>query len=380
MDKDCRLSRLRQVPILLEKHSYEVVMEFERQLRAVKSSLVSDPATRAQTRILALNVLQGVARDLRSDGPIEVDRGGSHYSRVIGTCKSRENENLDECLGAMSVLFGVVLSAITAYLPPDAARNDLTWLALVIYQNVADATSEISTSYMESLLDRREAAPLSVLLVGGSKLFRQGLAEMLTMKEDLELGQAVNVVGQAGDLMEAFPLLHEMKPEVVLLVADASHVAGCEISEQVVEAYNFCKLVLLVPPNVRADPWTLVECGADAYVHTDVTREGLLAVVRATVREDDRVVFSMSRTAAVEKSEARARGVLTGRQLEILTLAAEGKSNGQIAETLCLSEATVKRHLANIYERLQVGSRVEAAAKVLSNDPIASYREFSVVS
>ena len=72
--------------------------------------------------------------------------------------------------------------------------------------------------------------------------------------------------------------------------------------------------------------------------------------------------------AMLEESEEGAEGVLTARELEVLLLSARGLSNARIASALYLSEATVKRHLANVYEKMGVGSRGEAAKEALLRD------------
>ena len=97
--------------------------------------------------------------------------------------------------------------------------------------------------------------------------------------------------------------------------------------------------------------------------------EHLVAAVRAAVLDpaSENVVVGLPE-GMLEDTEEGAEDVLSGRELEIVLLAARGLSNGQIAASLHLSEATVKRHLANVYEKMGVSSRGEAAREALLRD------------
>ena len=107
----------------------------------------------------------------------------------------------------------------------------------------------------------------------------------------------------------------------------------------------------------------------NAYLLKSSSAEHLIAAVRAAVLDPDggNAVVGMP-PAMLERTEGGADGVLSARELEILLLAARGLSNGRIASSLHLSEATVKRHLANVYEKMDVGSRGEAAREALMKD------------
>jgi DNA-binding NarL/FixJ family response regulator len=116
------------------------------------------------------------------------------------------------------------------------------------------------------------------------------------------------------------------------------------------------------PRYVRA----LTGVGAGAYVLKSSASEHLVAAVRAAVLdpEGDPVVVGMPRS-MLERSLEGADGVLSARELEVLLLAARGFSNARIASSLHVAEGTVKRHLANVYEKMGVGSRGEAAREAL---------------
>jgi len=113
----------------------------------------------------------------------------------------------------------------------------------------------------------------------------------------------------------------------------------------------------------------LTGVGASAYVLKTASSEHLVVAVRVAVLDPKsaNVVVGMPR-GMLEGTEEGAESVLSGRELEILLLAARGLSNGQIASSLHLSEGTVKRHLANVYLKMGVSSRGEASREALTRD------------
>ncbi|HEV8223737.1 MAG TPA: response regulator transcription factor, partial [Rubrobacteraceae bacterium] len=114
----------------------------------------------------------------------------------------------------------------------------------------------------------------------------------------------------------------------------------------------------------------LLAQGASGYLVKSASLEELLAAVRAAAHSPlrprgENVILAVPRS-VLERVEERGEEEPSGRELEILLLAARGLSNRQIAASLTLSEATVKRHLANLYAKMDVGSRGEATRKALS--------------
>jgi len=119
------------------------------------------------------------------------------------------------------------------------------------------------------------------------------------------------------------------------------------------------------PRYVRA----LAGAGAGAYVVKTSSAEHLVAAVRSAVLDPDgeHLVVGMP-PSMLEGAEGGSDGVLSARELEVLLLAARGLSNRQIASSLHLALGTVKRHMANVYERMGVGSRREASREALMRD------------
>jgi DNA-binding NarL/FixJ family response regulator len=204
------------------------------------------------------------------------------------------------------------------------------------------------------------ASPIKVLLADDHTMFREGLAAILVSRGGVE------VVGQSINDERAAAMARAKKPDAVIMQVESP-------LEKATEAVSEM-LALSPPPRVvictmTEDPRYLREMlrlGISAYVHKSSSSTELIDLIRAAVLgpENGNVVVAMPRS-ALEESEDGARDLLTGREMEILLLAARGLRNRMIASSLHLSEKTVKRHLANVYTKIGVHSRVQATQVAL---------------
>jgi DNA-binding NarL/FixJ family response regulator len=206
-----------------------------------------------------------------------------------------------------------------------------------------------------------------VLLTDDHAMFRQGIREMLSTDEEIE------VVGEAGDGLEAVALAEKLAPDVVLLDVEMPVMGAKQAMERMLENSPAPKVVIVTmyedPRLVRE----LIGLGAVAYLVKSATMEELHTAVHTAANsnvgpEKDVIIVAPPRAF---KNPAEADG-LSERELEVLLMVARGMSNHQIAVSLHLSEATVKRHLANIYPRIGVSSRGEAVSKALSKKWISA--------
>ena len=204
---------------------------------------------------------------------------------------------------------------------------------------------------------------IRVHLADDHTMFREGLAAIFTSQ-----GGDVEVVGQSsisGDDAEA--LIERNKPDVVITEVDADLNTAKEVLRRIRLLSPNSRIVVLTMFDNLHYLKALSRLGINAYVHKSSSSEELLATIDALSRQPDgdNVVVSMPR-GLLERLGEEPVGALSEREMEIVVLAARGLSNHQIARELHISEATVKRHLANVYAKIGVGSRSEAVRMALA--------------
>ena len=202
--------------------------------------------------------------------------------------------------------------------------------------------------------------PIRVLLADDHTLFRQGLAGLLGAYGGLE------IIAQVPNDEDALRIAQEEKPDVVIMQVQMPFERSKESLQQMRQLSPAPKVVLVTmfeePRYVRE----LMDLGASAYLLKSVSVEHLLRAVRAAVfdPEGHHVVVGLPQQ-MIEEVEDGSGGVLSVREMEILVLVARGLSNRQVASSLGVSEATVKRHLANAFPKMGVSSRGAAVRKAL---------------
>ena len=200
-------------------------------------------------------------------------------------------------------------------------------------------------------------------------LFREGVAEIFAAEDD------IRVIGEASDGSEAVALAEKGRPDVVLLDVEMPVMGAEGAIGGILRASPSSRVLVLTMHDEPRLVRKLLALGAHAYMVKNATRAELVAAVRAVHRIEDRIVLSVSRS-TVERLEGAEKGTLSDRELEVLLLTARALSNAQIASRLHISEGTVKRHLTNIYAKLGVSSRADAAKKALTSGLI-SFRDLS---
>jgi DNA-binding NarL/FixJ family response regulator len=225
------------------------------------------------------------------------------------------------------------------------------------------------------------ADPTRVLIVGPYALVRDGIRALLTGHDDLA------VAGDCEDGDPAVALAGRCRPDVVLLDVDAGDGAE-ETGKQVRrlrEASPSSDLVVLSPTAEPALIRTRINCGVRGFLIKSIQGQELLAAVRA-LRSDPRLLVLGVPEETVRRIDVppglllepvrsrpqpltgRVAG-LSARELEVLALVGQALSNGQIASRLALTEATVKRHLRNIFGKLGAVSRLDAVNKTAGLRP-----------
>jgi two-component system response regulator NreC len=199
------------------------------------------------------------------------------------------------------------------------------------------------------------AAEIRVMLVDDHAIERQGVRSLLDAQPDIK------VVAEAGDGLEALPLVGQCHPDVVVTETIMPRMNGLELTGQLLRRYPDLK-VLVLTRNDRDDcVLRLVQAGANAYLLKTVDRTELLSAIRAVIR-GDRVLQPAALETVLddylqrvrEPSGGRYSVELTAREREVLKLIAEGNTNQDIADLLCLSRKTVETHRSNIMDKLDL--------------------------
>jgi DNA-binding NarL/FixJ family response regulator len=203
--------------------------------------------------------------------------------------------------------------------------------------------------------------PIRVLLADDHTMFRQGLAGILDAYGGME------VVAEVPNDEDALRLARELRPDAVIMQVQMPFERAKRTLEAMRSFPDPPKVVIVTM--LESPRYVRGLSGVNAYLLKTASAERLIAAVRAAVLDPEGgdAVVGMP-PSMLEEGGDEVEGVLSTREFEVLLLLARGLSNGRIASALYLSEATVKRHLANVYEKMGVSSRGEAAREALLRD------------
>ena len=191
-------------------------------------------------------------------------------------------------------------------------------------------------------------------------MFREGLESLLASRGGVE------VVGSTSTGPEAAERVRWTRPDVIVTQLDMQPKTAEEIVSGLREASPDSRIVVLTLWDNLRYLQAIARMGIDAYLHKSSSAEELIATIGSVARDPGggNAVISMPR-ALLERLGDEPAGALSERETEVVVLAARGLSNRMIGKELHVSEATVKRHLANIYQKVGVRSRNEAVRKAL---------------
>jgi DNA-binding NarL/FixJ family response regulator len=203
--------------------------------------------------------------------------------------------------------------------------------------------------------------PIRVALVDDQELFRQGLTMLLGVEDGIE------VVGEASDGVAAVELAASVVPDVILMDVRMPRRSGIEACVALKEVAPSAQIIMLTVSDEEADLYEAVKNGASGYLLKDSSIDEVAQAIRLVAEGQSLISPSMatkllnefkqiSRADRQQLSSPR----LTDRELEVLSLVAQGLNNRDIAKRLFISENTVKNHVRNILEKLQLHSRMEA--------------------
>ncbi len=206
--------------------------------------------------------------------------------------------------------------------------------------------------------------PIRVLVADDHVLFRRGLEMVLHAEGDIE------VVGEAGDGVEALRRAEELLPDVILMDVRMPKQSGIEACLAIKEQVPSTRIIMLTISDEETDLFEAIRAGANGYLLKDVPGEEIADGIRAVHTGHSLISPSMASKLLAEFAQISRREEelpnphapkLTLREVEVLKLVARGLGNRDIGQQLFISENTVKNHVRNILEKLQLHTRMEAA-------------------
>lgn len=205
--------------------------------------------------------------------------------------------------------------------------------------------------------------PIRVLVVDDHVLFRRGLQMVLEQESDIE------VVGEASDGAEAVERAADTLPDIVLMDVRMPRRGGIDACTAIKDAVPSSKIIMLTISDEEADLYDAIKAGAMGYLLKEISIEEVASAIRAVHGGQSLISPSMASklltefASMIKRSDERQQVPtprLTDREMEVLKLVAKGLNNRDIARELFISENTVKNHIRNILEKLQLHSRMEA--------------------
>ncbi len=198
---------------------------------------------------------------------------------------------------------------------------------------------------------------IQVLLVDDHNVVRSGLATFLKAYEDLKL------VGEAKNGVEAIQLCRQVKPDVILMDLKMPEMDGVAATRAILADYPDIKIIAMTSFDEAELVHDVLAAGAIGYLLKNISADELAKAIRDAASgkstlspEAARVLIQAIRPAQQPTFD------LTEREMDVLRLVVQGKSNQQIADAMVVTIATVKAHISNILAKLQVSSRAEAIA------------------
>jgi DNA-binding NarL/FixJ family response regulator len=201
--------------------------------------------------------------------------------------------------------------------------------------------------------------PIRILIADDHPLFREGVAQSLASEPGF------TVVGQAGSGEEAFSLVADLLPDVLLLDVTMPGDGGIVTAGKVAAAWPVVRIIMLTVSEEQDTLMAALKAGARGYVLKGVTARDLANAVRVVASGDIYISPALAGGILFEltanKQDDDPLTTLTDRERDILSLVAEGLTNREIGDRLHLAEKTIKHYMTNVLQKLHVRSRVEAA-------------------
>ncbi|MFW5790068.1 MAG: response regulator [Bacillota bacterium] len=199
-----------------------------------------------------------------------------------------------------------------------------------------------------------------VLVADDHELVREGICKLLDLFDNIE------IVGEAGDGLEAVSKVREHFPDLVLLDLNMPRMNGINAIRKIKEISPEVKVIILTIHDDEEYIYKVTSAGAEGFIQKDITSEELQDAINRVLAGE--TVFPRTVSQDLDTDDEKPTDyneLLSNREHEVLGLLARGMSNREIAEELYISEKTVKNHVSNILRKLDVNDRTQAVIKSL---------------
>jgi two-component system response regulator DegU len=215
-----------------------------------------------------------------------------------------------------------------------------------------------------------------IVIIDDHQLFREGIKRILQFEENFE------VVAEGADGSEAIALVEKYRPDIVIMDINMPNTNGVEATRQLIETYPDTKVVVLSIHDDENYVMHALQTGAIGYLLKEMDADTLVEAVKVVAeggsylhpKVTHNLIKEYRRLAAGKNEQEETKSeiclplhLLTRRECEVLQLLADGKSNRGISEALFISEKTVKNHVSNILQKLNVNDRTQAVVVAIKN-------------
>ncbi|USG63802.1 response regulator transcription factor [Brevibacillus ruminantium] len=202
----------------------------------------------------------------------------------------------------------------------------------------------------------------------------------LAIRSLLEQDPSFEVIGEATNGEEAYHMCGSLQPDLILMDINMPKWSGLEATREVKKAYPQIKVVILSVSDDVGDLITAIQFGAQGYLLKNLEPDDWITYLHALLGEDSELTREMAarlftRFRKEESMDEPVPDVLTPREREIVTYVGAGKTNREISDALIIAENTVKNHIKNILEKLQLVNRVQLAAYAVRHHLILKQNE-----
>ncbi len=212
---------------------------------------------------------------------------------------------------------------------------------------------------------------IKVMIADDHALVREGIKHLL------EYDNSIEVIAEASDGYECIKKLMEITPDVLLLDINMPQLNGLEVLERLKKEHVYIKTLILTVHNEIEYLVKAIEIGASGYILKDSGSVELKQAINIIFEGDSYIQPSLLpalNSRLINKNDEKEKlKSLTKRELEILTQVASGMFNKEIAMSLNISERTVKNHLSNIFKKIDVSDRTQAAVFAIKNNIVKLY-------